>query len=399
MQISRSVRSNHGQTIAFLALVVTLLLGFTSLAVDLGRAWWMKRDLQGTVDAAAASGALVLPSKPSAEANAQDYLDRNPVAGGYYDANFTVEAKCRPAIDGCDPASADANSVYVTARGKAPTVFAKIFGYDHFTIGATALACRPCEVMKIDMMIVFDRTGSMNSNGKMSKARQGFKEMLELFDNHTTNVGLTILPPVPSGSTECDPSNGYNEPSEELVVPLSNDWKDGDGHLKDTSRLISAINCLQPSGGTAYAHAIEAAQAELNAHGRANARKVIIFFTDGAANRAAPTDPAGSLYFTSPCRAGVAAADAARSMGTAVYAIGYDVDSDRCKRADTFAIDTITPNQALEQIAGATDRLYLEPDPVSLVSLFRGLAHDILNGSRLIDPRDYGVEPPEDADH
>jgi len=55
------------------------------------------------------------------------------------------------------------------------------------------------------------------------------------------------------------------------------------------SQLVSTINCQQANGETSYATAIEKAEAELDPRGRADLRKVNVFFSDGAANRGPAT--------------------------------------------------------------------------------------------------------------
>ena len=68
-----------------------------------------------------------------------------------------------------------------------------------------------------------------------------------------------------------------------------------------SSDLISTLNCVQAGGQTAYANALDAAQAELDANGRPGVQKVIIFLSDGAANTGPGYLPATSPYRTQPC--------------------------------------------------------------------------------------------------
>ncbi|MCP6756167.1 VWA domain-containing protein, partial [Klebsiella pneumoniae] len=89
--------------------------------------------------------------------------------------------------------------------------------------------------------------------------------------------------------------------------------------------LVDRIECQKVGGGrTGYAKAIDAAQAELDKDGRPDAKKVIVFFSDGAANYGGTSDPAS--YRNQPCHAGVGSANAAKAKGTVVYSIGYDLD-------------------------------------------------------------------------
>ena len=81
-----------------------------------------------------------------------------------------------------------------------------------------------------------------------------------------------------------EPSNYNSATAAYTIVPLSSDFRNPNGTLNTNSNLVSTLACVQGAGTTSYSNAIEAAQAELVAHGRANVPKMIVFFTDGAAN-------------------------------------------------------------------------------------------------------------------
>ncbi len=175
-------------------------------------------------------------------------------------------------------------------------------------------------------------------------------------------------------------------------MPLSSNFK-VNGVINNSSNLVQTLNCQQPSGTTHYSLAIQAAQAELNAHGRANAQDIIVFLTDGAANT-------GPHYFanthaerTQPCQSGVNSAAAAKAAGTWVYTIGYSIGSDEClKDRRTWSSPTIdeapaiTPSNALQAMASNPGNYYVRPDSGQLNTIFTQVAADISAGaSRLVD--------------
>jgi Flp pilus assembly protein TadG len=55
-----------GQTLLIFVLALTVLLGFTTMAIDLGLFFQDRRHLQNTADAAALAGVAELPKKPAA---------------------------------------------------------------------------------------------------------------------------------------------------------------------------------------------------------------------------------------------------------------------------------------------------------------------------------------------
>ena len=182
------------------------------------------------------------------------------------------------------------------------TTFAKLLGVPTITVHASATACSPCGEKPLDVMLVLDRTGSMctNSAGQpdpactdMENARAGMKTFLGLMNPALDHVGLAVLPPASSMATKCDkPPNtaSYDDPTAPYVlVPLSSDYKTGTD-LNTASNLVSTINCVQANGNTAYANAIDAAQAEIVKDGRPGTIKIIVLLSDGAANT-------GPLYY------------------------------------------------------------------------------------------------------
>jgi hypothetical protein len=292
----------------------------------------------------------------------------------------------------------------VRETGTISTTFAKLFGIGTFTVHASATACSPCGEKPLDVMLVLDRTGSMctDSAGRpdpacsdMENARAGMKTFLGFMNPALDHVGLAVLPPATSLAASCvkppDSSSYDNPASPYVLVPLSSDYSSG-GSLNASSSLVSTINCVKANGFTAYANAIDAAQAELVAHGRAGTQKVIIFLSDGAANTGPLYYPASSPYLVTPCHQGITSAQTATATGSTVYSIGYDVGHDRCQaenkatQARTNEVPAITGLQALQGIASDPSQFYNQPDAAQLNSIFTAIANDILHGaSRLVD--------------
>ncbi len=78
-----NVRSERGQTMVQLALMLVVLLGFAALAIDMGYRYVERRRMQSAADAAALAGAYELcQGKPATVASdrAKEYLTRNGVA-------------------------------------------------------------------------------------------------------------------------------------------------------------------------------------------------------------------------------------------------------------------------------------------------------------------------------
>jgi hypothetical protein len=233
----------------------------------------------------------------------------------------------------------------------------------------------------------------------MNNARNGMNAFLGFLDPSLDHVGLAVLPPPTSLATRCDtPPNStkdtYDSPSAPyVIVPLASDYL-VKGALNPASDLVSTINCVKAAGFTAYANALDAAQTELVAHGRAGVAKVIVFLSDGAANTGPLYYPASSPYLTEPCHQGIASAHTIAASGTIVFSIGYDLEHDRCQ-SETLAQARspehgppvpYTAAVAMPQIASSPGNFYNKPTPGQLNTIFTSIASDILQGSsRLVD--------------
>ncbi len=371
-----------------LVLGIVVLLGITSLVVDVGRAWYASRQLQASVDAAALASAQDLPATATATDRALDYFKRNPIRG-VSGISESVTSKCLATAPGCNPA----NAIVITARAQVDTVFARLFGINSWHVSAKATACQPCNGRPLDVMILLDRTQSMSQGGnpdKITNAKSGILTLLGFLDGGTDRVGLAVTPPSTTVANKCQSgsTNNYDLANPAyVVVPLSTDFKTG-GSLNNNSNLITTINCQQPGGSTAYADALEAAQAELDLHGRPDVQDVIVFLTDGAANLGPHTYAANSPYRTQPCQQGVNSASVIKGKGTWIYTIGYAIGNDQCQkdRANGAEVPAITPDAALAAIASSPAYYYVKPDTGQLNTIFNQVAVDINQGaSRLVD--------------
>jgi len=391
-----ALTDENGQAVIFVMIFLVAVIALVGFVIDIGHAYQAQRSLQGAADAAALAGAQQLPDPAAAQQTAQQYGSSAAGKNKISDVAVTeqVTTSCNATIPGCSPV----NMVSVDETAVVPTYFAKIIGVNSFNLKVHAAACSPCGTKPVDIVLVLDRTGSMcqTSTGAsdpnctdLNNAKAGMRTFLSYFDPSLAHVGLTVFPPASSVSNRCGTSNqsNYNVTSSAYtVVPLSSDYRNADGTLKTSSDLVSTINCMQGGGSTAYANAIEEAQDELNTNGRANVPKIIVFFTDGAANTGPTYYSTTSPYRKTPCHQGITSAGAAKATGTVIYSIGYALDDDTggCKSYDGTAekpLPTITVRQTLTQIATSSDKFLERPDSGQLQTIYSQVAQDISHGS------------------
>jgi Flp pilus assembly protein TadG len=430
---SRAARCSHptdtrqaaGQTLPLVVVFMLSILIFAGLVIDLGNAYRVQQALQASADAAAAGGAGELtvaypPNIGNATTAAQHYGSEpggtNPIMGvPSADVTENVSVDCEQQ-DGYDCTNGQPNTVTVDETAKAPTYLLSLLGFSSITLKAHAQACSPCGGTPLDVMIVLDRTGSMANNNKLVQAKAGIQEFLSTMDPATDDVGLAVLPPAPTADQGCasvnsyftrsNPGGTYNLPNPGyVVVPLSNDYATSIGNLDMSSPLLQTVSCVQPGGNTAYAEAIDAANAELQQDGRADAQKAIVILSDGAANVGPSSLPSDSPYLTDPCGQGVTSAGVAKAEKVLVYSIAYTAQGDSCWASPGADVNgSVVTNQqfgqvpepdqygqianpalmALENMASDPTNFYDLPNPTSLIGIFDRIASDLAGGTSRI---------------
>src|SRR3954469_1093468 len=134
------------------------MLGMSALVMDVGFAWYAKRQLQASVDAAALAGAQAFPDNGQAVTLVNDYLSKNnPKLGGISVSSPDIQIGYLKN----SRLHAAQNKITVTETGSIPTTFAKVVGLDKFNFKVSSTACQPCGTKPFDVVVVMDRTGSM----------------------------------------------------------------------------------------------------------------------------------------------------------------------------------------------------------------------------------------------
>jgi len=366
------------------AIVASVIAGSGALAVQEALVLRTERALQASTDMAALAGAQDLnTSADAAIATATSYAGRNPVAGQTVVAVSGYPKAVCLASTNISCGSVGANALVVKQQIVAPLVFGKYFGFASKTMIATATASAQGGAGKaVDVMFVLDTTRSMTNTDarcsisgvtRLSCAEAGVRKLLLAANPSLVRTGLAIFPPV---KTATDAARDYacSGPAPAIakynatapiytILGLSSDYKSSPGEttLNSTSNIVRAVGgvsgCagLQAIGGvgTYFADAIVAAQAELQAHGRSDARKVIIFLSDGDAG--ASSSNVGSSKYANQCHQGIAAAQAAAAAGISVYSAAYGAANSGGCSTDNPAI---SPCATMQQIATSADNFF-----------------------------------------
>lgn len=246
------LRGEHGQTLPLVVIAAVVLIGFTGLAVDLGRVWVAKQQLQRAVDAATLAAGQDLPDSATAYSQALAYAangTRNPVTGwgvtagapnvtfecnssgpDYTSVGSTPTCLTDSSGQGCHPNGANAvlpagattcNEVRITESATVTTGLLSMF-FPSFTVtdSSTATARQAGVPNPMDLEVVLDTTQSMTQScgsgvtvtgvsnpTKLDCAKAGVRTLLQSVDPTKDEVGIVVFP-APSMSLGASP--GYS---------------------------------------------------------------------------------------------------------------------------------------------------------------------------------------------
>jgi hypothetical protein len=334
-----------------------VVIGFTSLAIDIGIFLHERQNVQNAVDAAALAGAQELPDNgATAQSIAEQWAESNDpdITSSQLSTSFRCIIGDRN-LDGqpdlsdvpvvCDPgagaqwtctgnicwshcnfsnANNKCNTIVLGADKDVPFYFAPVLSglngptecfFDECNTGSIrAAACKGAcggpPSAPLDVVIVIDRTWSLCTDTSipcdsahqqnLDAIKDGARTVLQLYNPSLQHVGLAVLPKsVPANDCQSVTSNTAS--GNWMITNLSSNYNTN-GVLNSGSEIVSNVNCLQmatlyppsPYTQTNLGDPLTAAKNHLQSSGRANVKDAIIFLTDGAANEPQFTGTAGN---------------------------------------------------------------------------------------------------------
>ncbi len=453
-RLPKRLNEERGAIAVLFAFILIVLFAAVAFAVDLSRLFHERQVLQNAVDFGALAGGMELPVQGSAQAQvAYDEamrvtLDNNlrlnssqvnitfkcvvgdrdqngtpdpedvpfvcgPAATGSWSAG-TWRLKGTKAVHDCDPYAGDkCNTISVRSARDVPYIFAPIIGFKQGNTGSvSAASCKgACGAASspLDVVIVFDRTGSM-SVADVANAKNGALSVLDFYDSSQQHVGMVALPyGRPSNKCVVNDPQLYPQSAASFwqVTPISSDYDRADGTLNTSSQLVQNINCLQRSptvvvrvngvvktnaGHTNLGDPLDAAREMLQNQGRSNVPDVIIFETDGEANQPDGLQPCAYLNNK---------ANIAKAADQTIFTLGYGLGTKQCSRdtsgryhnayATTNLADAAT-NSTDDHPGGCAatenkdgDNYFCTPASADLEPVFRQIAAASVGSARLID--------------
>lgn len=286
------LNKKDGQMLPFAALGTAVLILCAALAIDVSYMHTARNQLQIAVDASAmagASGLTVDQSTAVARAislSASNTIMQNPL-------NLQSNEILFP----------NYKTITVTAQRTIPLFFTGMMGLNSLTLTATATA----QCGNRDIMLVFDRSGSMDDDTKDYKNPQPITT--------AKDAAYYLIDQIAANNMAVD-RIGLVSYSDYATLNRTLD--------RQFDLMKTTIASYDASGNTNIGDGIYRATSHLNANSPSNTKKTIILFSDGMANRPGtgmPTNQTAINY-------AISKANAARSSYVKIYTISLGSDTD-----------------------------------------------------------------------
>jgi len=174
---------DSGIVLYYLAALLFVLLAFSGLAVDLGRAYVVKAHLSKAVDGAALAAARVIGNGQSAA-----QTEANKIFSTNFPSGFLgVSSVQNPPNLNFQVASDGSNQITVTSVAVMPTTFMKVIGQPQVNVFSSGQATRRL----VDLSFVVDRSGSLQS--VWNQVQSAAQQFVAYFDQNNDRVSLVMF--------------------------------------------------------------------------------------------------------------------------------------------------------------------------------------------------------------
>ena len=244
----RWLRGEEGQTLPWMALLLVLLIGMGGLSTDLGHAFYCKRELQASTDAAALAGAYAMSLSTATSTSVQTAVSNFSSATGganvtsnLPNTQLTTTLKCLTSVANqgvlCTASPTGSNALTVKQTVSVPTYFIRalsVFGINaakSLTISATSTAAmRGATNAQYNVALIVDTTSSMGSNDtdascnstRIKCALTGVQTLLQSLSPCTPSSTSTSCTAFDQVSLFTFPPVQANTASKDTTCPTSN---------------------------------------------------------------------------------------------------------------------------------------------------------------------------------
>ncbi|MEQ1827470.1 MAG: TadG family pilus assembly protein [Pirellula sp.] len=298
-------RKRRGASMLFFAILLPVLIAMLAFAVEIGRMYLVRSQLQTAVDAGALAASLRLRDNrtdvPAAIAAAQQFVQLNRV-GAY----TTVPADAITIQPGrwdatgrvFEPGANPPDAIQVSGTlDKEPFFFGRALGVSKFSVPRSAIAISGGNPM--DIMMTLDLTGSMNGEGRIQALQNAAPIFVNVLETVGDNDRVGVMGYGAMKSKYNPAALGHHGLSytstPSSLYPSNDDWCgvleaeltfDFD-YLRQNVLNQSTLIANKYNGWTPIGAALRDSAHYLDANARPEIDKVIVLMSDGHANKPA----------------------------------------------------------------------------------------------------------------
>ncbi len=167
-------------------LMVPVLVGVAGLALDLSSAYLVQARLSQALDASALAAAASSDDPEIIEQKVQEFFDLN-YSAEKLGVTFTPEV------------SIYGDEITVTGTARYDTSFLSVIGVHDISVAASVVVQR--QVQGLEVVLVMDNTGSMNTNNNIAALREAASSFVDIIFDATTNPEYVKIGLVPYSSS------------------------------------------------------------------------------------------------------------------------------------------------------------------------------------------------------
>src|SRR5680860_219514 len=224
--------------------IIPIILG-VGVAVDYGRALSVRSRMADAADASAlAVGSWTDLSSAEIQTKAQQFFNAN-----YPASSLGTASAVNVSVVG--------NDITVKVTGVVPTTFMKLANINSVNVGASSTVTK--KQRKIELALVLDTTGSMDSGGKMTSLKSAAKKMVQtLFKGNKSDVKIAVVPfsgavNVGTDNENADWIDDGSYPNMSNIAKEDHDFDNGDNVfdlIDDMKGRQSWGGCVRERGGS-----------------------------------------------------------------------------------------------------------------------------------------------------
>jgi hypothetical protein len=255
-----SARKRKGVVLMIMVLALMfIVIPAIGLAIDGAVVYSIRAKLQSATDAAAVSAARSISRglTPSAQ-----YDNATVMAKRFFRANMNAAwlplTAPDPVVSFPAPPSPRTVVINVVSTASVPTYFMKILNVNSVTVSAMSETVR----REVKIMMVLDRSGSLQNSGSCDDLREAAMGFTDSFIDGRDQIGMVTF------------GTSY-----QIDFPIATNFKSRSG-----TTLPAMINNITCNGGTNSAAAFWTGYQALVATPEAGVLNVLLFFTDGQPN-------------------------------------------------------------------------------------------------------------------